>query len=219
MALVATGSGVVAAARGRGAGRAAGSYVLALLLLVALSWLVRPELALLTTGLDQLVAIVGLACAALVAWLFPVETIEPARIGAEAATVSAPPMSDTAQASIAVLPLENLSGAADDAPTGPERQSRDARRERLLARAAGIAARTPNPEQTLARLTSLLETIGRRASYLALFDEFPNAFERVAHLVSASAWAADYLRKHPIVLDELLDARSLDTAPDEPAKR
>ncbi len=115
MALVATGSGVVAAARGRGAGRAAGSYVLALLLLVALSWLVRPELALLTTGLDQLVAIVGLGCAMLVAWLFPVETIEPARDGAEPAAVGAPPMSDTAQASIAVLPLENLSGAADDA--------------------------------------------------------------------------------------------------------
>jgi TolB-like protein len=115
MALVATGSGVVAAVRGRGVGRAAGSYVLALLLLVALSWLVRPELALLTTGLDQLVAIVGLTCAALVAWLFPVETIEPARNGAEPATVSAPPMSDMAQASIAVLPLDNLSGAADDA--------------------------------------------------------------------------------------------------------
>ncbi|MEY3982395.1 MAG: hypothetical protein RLZZ281_1264, partial [Pseudomonadota bacterium] len=82
-----------------------------------------------------------------------------------------------------------------------------------------IAALTANPEQTLSRLTTLLETIGRRASYLALFDEFPHAFERVAHLVSASAWAADYLRKHPIVLDELLDARVLDTPPDEQAFR
>ena len=115
MAPVATGSGGVAAARGKGAWRSAGAYLFALLLLVALSWLVRPELALLTTGRDQLVAIVGLACAMLVAWLFPVAAIEPARNSAEPPTVTAPPMSDAAQASIAVLPLENLSGAPDDA--------------------------------------------------------------------------------------------------------
>ncbi len=108
-----------------------------------------------------------------------------------------------------------FTGVAEDAPVGSQPQSAESRRERLLARAKGIAARTPHPEQTLTRLTSLLETIGRRASYLALFDEFPNALERVAHLVSASAWAADYLRKHPIVLDELLDARALDAPPDD----
>ncbi len=112
-----------------------------------------------------------------------------------------------------------FAGVTAEVPVGTEPPSRESRRDRLLAKAQTIAALTANPEQTLSRLTTLLETIGRRASYLALFDEFPHAFERVAHLVSASAWAADYLRKHPIVLDELLDARVLDTPPDEQAFR
>lgn len=93
----------------------------------------------------------------------------------------------------------------------------ESRLERLLGRAQAIAAETPNPEQTLARLERLLETIGRRAAYLALFDEYPSTFSRVAHLVSASAWAAEYLRLHPIVLDELLDTRSVDSIPDQQA--
>ncbi len=101
---------------------------------------------------------------------------------------------------------------------GAENNNKEMTRlERLLARADLIARETKNPEETLARLTQLLEAIGRRASYLALFDEYPAAFSRVAHLVSASAWAADYLRKHPIVLDELLDTRVMNGAPDPAA--
>ncbi len=108
-----------------------------------------------------------------------------------------------------------FSGEATDGK--PEPSSPQTRLERLLAKAATIAQETPNPSETSARLTQLLETIGRRASYLALFDEYPGTFSRVAHLMSASAWAADYLRKHPIVLDELLDTRIIDSAPDEKA--
>ena len=101
--------------------------------------------------------------------------------------------------------------------SGPQETREVPRLERLLSRAEQIAQETPNPVETQARLTQLLETIGRRASYLALFDEYPAAFSRVAHLVSASAWAADYLRKHPIVLDELLDSRALEETPSEQA--
>ena len=32
--------------------------------------------------------------------------------------------------------------------------------------------------------------------------------------MSASAWAADYLTRHPLLLDELLDARALMAEPD-----
>lgn len=107
--------------------------------------------------------------------------------------------------------LTGVTGDATQAPAG------ETRRDRLLAKARSIALQTQDPEQTLARLTQLLEAIGKRSSYLALFDEFPAALSRVAHLVSASAWAADYLRKHPIVLDELLDTRTVDTPPDHAA--
>ena len=111
----AKGAGVFAEARHRGVWRAAGAYGFALLLLVALTWLTRPELALLTSGLHQLLAIGGLVLAALLAWSFPVVTAAPARGHGEPEVVAAPPLSDTAQASVAVLPLENLSGTAEDA--------------------------------------------------------------------------------------------------------
>ena len=101
----------------------------------------------------------------------------------------------------------------------PAANDRASRLERLHDKATTISSQFPNPEQTLSRLNQLIETIGRRASYVALFDEFPNALSRVAHVVSASAWAADYLRQHPIVLDELLDTRSIDTPPDDQAFR
>jgi glutamate-ammonia-ligase adenylyltransferase len=108
-----------------------------------------------------------------------------------------------------------FTGMNADSAQEPERK--ETKLERLLARAQVMAQETQNPEETLSRLTQLLESVGRRASYLALFDEYPFAFSRVAQVVSASAWAADYLRKHPIVLDELLDARSLANPPDAEA--
>jgi glutamate-ammonia-ligase adenylyltransferase len=37
---------------------------------------------------------------------------------------------------------------------------------------------------------------------------------RLAQLFDASSWAAEYLNRHPVVLDELLDARSLLAPPD-----
>jgi glutamate-ammonia-ligase adenylyltransferase len=42
---------------------------------------------------------------------------------------------------------------------------------------------------------------------------------RLAQLMGASAWAADYLTQHPILLDELLDSRALFAEPDWDAWR
>lgn len=110
-----------------------------------------------------------------------------------------------------------FAGVAAD--PSPQTASKETKFDRLLVKAKEIASETSNPEQTLNRLTQLLETISRRASYLALFDEYPVALSRVAHVMSASAWASDYLRKHPIVLDELLDVRSMKPDPDQQAFR
>ncbi|MBL8491297.1 MAG: bifunctional [glutamate--ammonia ligase]-adenylyl-L-tyrosine phosphorylase/[glutamate--ammonia-ligase] adenylyltransferase, partial [Rhodocyclaceae bacterium] len=65
----------------------------------------------------------------------------------------------------------------------------------------------------------LLEAISRRGAYLALLQQYPQALEKVAQLVGSSSWAADYLQRHPVLLDELLDARILETSPDWPAFR
>ena len=55
------------------------------------------------------------------------------------------------------------------------------------------------------RLFGLLETVSRRSAYLALLIEHPPMLPRLAQLMGASQWAADYLTRHPILLDELLD--------------
>jgi glutamate-ammonia-ligase adenylyltransferase len=64
------------------------------------------------------------------------------------------------------------------------------------------------------RLLALLETISGRSAYLALLIEHPPVLPRLAQLMGASAWAADYLTRHPILLDELLDSRVLLEEPD-----
>jgi TolB-like protein len=113
----AQGAETLARAQAQGVWRAAGSYLFAVLLLVALSWLTHPDLALLTSAAQLMIAVGGLAVATLLAWFFPATTAAAEHGGAAAGppAVVTPPMSDTAQASIAVLPLENLSGAPDDA--------------------------------------------------------------------------------------------------------
>jgi len=89
----------------------------------------------------------------------------------------------------------------------------------LLPCAVKAASHQPNPDETLSRMLDLLEAIARRSAYLSLLHQYPHALEQVAKLVSASSWASDYLIKHPLLLDELIDPRLTETAPDWSAFR
>lgn len=60
---------------------------------------------------------------------------------------------------------------------------------------------------TLGSLLDFLEAIARRSAYLSLLTEYPHTLERVIRMMHASGWAAKFLTKHPILLDELLDDR------------
>ncbi|MBI2312219.1 MAG: bifunctional [glutamate--ammonia ligase]-adenylyl-L-tyrosine phosphorylase/[glutamate--ammonia-ligase] adenylyltransferase [Betaproteobacteria bacterium] len=93
------------------------------------------------------------------------------------------------------------------------RQSQE-RMDTLVPPVIQAAAHGANPDATLERMLQLLEAINRRASYLALLQEYPQALDRVAKLASASQWAFEYLTQHPILLDELLDPRELHAPPD-----
>jgi glutamate-ammonia-ligase adenylyltransferase len=85
----------------------------------------------------------------------------------------------------------------------------------LVSQALGIiAACTEERFATLTRLLDFFEAIARRASYLALLTEYPQALQRVIRMMAASGWAAGYLTRHPLLLDELLEDRSLRAAPD-----
>jgi len=89
----------------------------------------------------------------------------------------------------------------------PEESRR--RLERLIPALARAAQATPDPDATLARGVDLVEAIASRAAYLALLAEHPEALERVARIIGASSWAAEYVTRHPLLLDELLDDRVL----------
>lgn len=93
------------------------------------------------------------------------------------------------------------------------------RLDRLAPAAIAAAASRSDPDATLERLLQLFESISRREAYLALLQEYPHALERVADLMSASPWVAEYIAQRPILLDELLDPRTLLAAPQWPALR
>jgi len=87
----------------------------------------------------------------------------------------------------------------------------DSRRrfDALVPALAAAAARCDDPDATLLRGLTLIEAVARRAAYLALLAERPQALERVTRMIAASSWAADYVTRHPLLLDELLDDRRL----------
>jgi glutamate-ammonia-ligase adenylyltransferase len=92
-----------------------------------------------------------------------------------------------------------------------------ARLDRLVPLAIEAAAVGSQPDETLARVLDLLDAVSRRGSYLALLEEYPQALRQLAELMRASPWVAQYLTRYPILLDELLDTRTLYGAPEWPA--
>ncbi len=67
---------------------------------------------------------------------------------------------------------------------------------------------------TLSRLLDFFDTIARRSAYLALLTEYPHTLARVIRMMAASDWAAKYLTRHPVLMDEFLDDSILHAEPD-----
>ncbi|WP_371929850.1 bifunctional [glutamate--ammonia ligase]-adenylyl-L-tyrosine phosphorylase/[glutamate--ammonia-ligase] adenylyltransferase [Uliginosibacterium sp. 31-16] len=107
--------------------------------------------------------------------------------------------------------LEAFSTSARLRSMGDEARSR---LDALMPRILELAAARPNPDEALARMVDLLEAVCRRSAYLALLQQYPQALARVVELASASSWAATFVTRHPLLLDELLDNRSLNEEPD-----
>ncbi|MFY3534383.1 bifunctional [glutamate--ammonia ligase]-adenylyl-L-tyrosine phosphorylase/[glutamate--ammonia-ligase] adenylyltransferase [Achromobacter denitrificans] len=83
------------------------------------------------------------------------------------------------------------------------------RMDALLPAALRAAIQTPAPLDATVRLFDLIEKIAQRSAYLALLAEYPDTLARVARMVAASPWAAQYLTQHPLLLDSLIDWRTL----------
>ncbi len=109
--------------------------------------------------------------------------------------------------------LDRIRALRDSSRVRQMPQASQARMEQLAPLVIETVAGLPAPNATLERMLTLLESISRREAYLALLLQYPQTVERAAHLASASPWAAAYLARYPILLDELLDARTLHAAP------
>lgn len=95
------------------------------------------------------------------------------------------------------------------------RERLDAVGPQLIAAAAGL----PEADAAFSRGLDLLEAISRRGAYLAFLQQYPQALAKVAQLIGVSSWAAEYLKRYPLLLDEILAPGLLDTATDWPAFR
>ncbi len=106
--------------------------------------------------------------------------------------------------------------------SGRYRQLSESSRKRvdsLVPAIIEVAAKFSSADHTLERMLQLLESVSRRAAYLALLLEFPQALERIAKLANTSQWASEYLGRHSILLDELLNPADLNSIPDWPKVR
>jgi glutamate-ammonia-ligase adenylyltransferase len=79
----------------------------------------------------------------------------------------------------------------------------------LMPLLLGAVGQRPDPDATLKQVIRLVEAIARRTAYLALLVENPMALSQLVRLCSASPWIATLLTLHPVLLDELLDPRTL----------
>ncbi|HHJ15861.1 MAG TPA: bifunctional [glutamate--ammonia ligase]-adenylyl-L-tyrosine phosphorylase/[glutamate--ammonia-ligase] adenylyltransferase [Gammaproteobacteria bacterium] len=79
----------------------------------------------------------------------------------------------------------------------------------LLPMVLGAVGRQPQPAVVLGRLAGILEHIAGRTTYLALLQENPLVLSQLVKLCAASPWIAQQIERFPLLLDQLLDPRTL----------
>jgi len=71
----------------------------------------------------------------------------------------------------------------------------------------------PDSGTTLLRMLALIRNVSGRSGYLQILLERPEALELLAGLVARSSWLTEFIISHPIVIDELLDQRTITQVP------
>jgi len=112
-----------------------------------------------------------------------------------------------------VLPLlKNLREAPATRALSMEGRRRLDQLMPLVLRSAGSAEQ---PTSVLNHIIDLLKTIEQRTSYLALLLENPATLSHLVKFSDASPWIISFMAKHPVLLDELLDPRTLYVPPEK----
>jgi len=79
--------------------------------------------------------------------------------------------------------------------------------DRLMPLLMEAAVASVAPDLCMERLIRLVHSVLRRSAYLALLEEHPAARDRLVALFANSALLAERVIAHPLLLDDLLDAR------------
>ncbi|MCW8195750.1 bifunctional [glutamate--ammonia ligase]-adenylyl-L-tyrosine phosphorylase/[glutamate--ammonia-ligase] adenylyltransferase [Proteobacteria bacterium 005FR1] len=110
--------------------------------------------------------------------------------------------------------LEALSNLRESRPVSGMQATARERLDTLMPALLADLRGVDNAVTTLQRICSVLEAVARRSAYIVLLVENPPARAQLIKLCSATPWIAQQLTAHPVLLDELLDARTLYTLPD-----
>jgi glutamate-ammonia-ligase adenylyltransferase len=86
--------------------------------------------------------------------------------------------------------------------------------DRLIPIVIEAVSVSASPDMALKRILQLIDTIQRRTTYIALLLENPNALQHLIRLANASSWVVSFLAQHPVLLDELIDPRTLYSPPE-----
>jgi glutamate-ammonia-ligase adenylyltransferase len=89
------------------------------------------------------------------------------------------------------------------------------RLDKLMPVMLKLMGRSEQPMAVVSRILDLIKTIERRTNYLALLLENRIAIVHLIQLAAASPWVVSFLARHPVLLDELLDPRSLFLPPEK----
>lgn len=81
--------------------------------------------------------------------------------------------------------------------------------DKLIPLVLTETGRCEQPLLCLTRIIDLIKTVKKRTNYISLLLENPGALAHLITLAGTSSWILTYLTRHPPVLDELLDPRTL----------
>jgi [glutamine synthetase] adenylyltransferase / [glutamine synthetase]-adenylyl-L-tyrosine phosphorylase len=109
--------------------------------------------------------------------------------------------------------LKDLEHFRTDSETRSLSRIGRSRIDKLIPRMLKTIGRSEYPELAFQRILDLIKAIQRRSCYIALLLENPDALTHLIQLAIASPWVISFISRHPPLLDELLDARTLYVPP------
>jgi glutamate-ammonia-ligase adenylyltransferase len=86
--------------------------------------------------------------------------------------------------------------------------------DKLMPMIIKASAGLSQPALALDRITELIRSIGKRSIYISMLVENPAALPHLVKLIEASPLIASFLTRHPLLLDEFIDQRTLYHPPD-----